>query len=145
MTDLLQLAAVAMGGGGATLFAQVAAGWWRARGVRYKVDRTVDADLETERGKLTLELLKAAREDAKAVREETASIHAVHLEEALDHIHALLNADGADERKAAERRARAFLRRMRPEVGDIRNRRQAVRSAQALAARDGLIPPATDD
>lgn len=138
--DVLQLVAVAMGGGGVTIVGQMAAGWWKSRGEKYRVDRTVDAELESERGKLMLDLLKAARDDATAVRQETASIHAVHLEEALDHLHALLNADCDIERKAAEKRAKAFLRRMRPEIGDIRNQRQKARSAHELAKRDGLVP-----
>lgn len=137
---MLQLAAAAMGGGGVTILGQVVAGWWKSRGDKYRVDREVDAELETERGKLMLDLIEAARADVTAVRKETASIHAAHLEEALDHIHALLNADGDVERQAAERRARAFLRRMRPEIGDIRNQRQAVRSAGELAKRDGILP-----
>jgi hypothetical protein len=134
MTDTLQLIAVAMGGGGATFLAQAAAGWWRTRGEKYKTD----AEITMNRDKLTLDLLKAARDEAAAVRKETVSVHAVHLEEALDHLHALLNANDGAERDAAERRARAFLRRMRPSIGDIRNHRQTMRSAQSLAERDGL-------
>lgn len=140
MTDIIQLAAVAMGGGGVTLAGQMVTGWWRSRGDRYKVDAEIDA----HRDNLTLELLKAARDEAAAARAETVSVHLVHLEEALDHIHALLNSDNDAERLAAEKRARAFLRRMRPEIGDIRNQRQAHRSAQALAKRDGLIDPGDD-
>lgn len=136
MSDVLQLAAVAFGGGGATVVAQGIAAWWKSRGAKYKVD----ADIEAHRDNLTLDLLKAARDEAKAARAETVSVHLVHLEEALDHIHALLHADGDAERKAAEKRAKAFLRRMRPEVGDIRNQRQKLRSAEELAKRDGLLP-----
>lgn len=136
MIDVAQLVVAAVGGGGTTVIAQGFAAWWRGRGDRYKVD----ADIEAHRDNLTLQLLKAARDEAAAARAETVSVHLVHLEEALDHIHSLLNAESDDERKAAERRARAFLRRMRPEIGDIRNQRQARRSAEELAKRDGIIP-----
>lgn len=137
MTNTLQLLAVALGGGGATVIAQAFAGWWKSRGERYAVDRQVEAEIDQHRDKLTLELLKAARDEAAAVRKETVSLHAVHLEEALDHLYALLNANTPEEKKAAEVRARAFLRRMRPTIGDIRNQRQAKRSADKLAERDG--------
>jgi len=129
MSDIVGLMLAAMTGGGSTIVVQMVAGWWRARGDKYKVDAEIDAS----RGQLTLELLKAARDEAAAVRKETVSIHAVHLEEALDHLHAVLNAEGDAERRAAERRARAFLRRMRPGIGDLRNNAQAAESARRLA------------
>ena len=135
MTDVLQMAVVAIGGGGATVVTQAVTGWWKSRGDRYAVDRKVDAEIDASRDQLTIQLLKAARDEAAAARAETVSLHLIHLEEALDHIYALLNSDNDIERGAAEKRARAFLRRMRPEIGDLRNQRQVARSAQVLEQR----------
>jgi hypothetical protein len=59
---------------------------------------------------------------------------AAHLQESLDHLHALLHADGQEEVRAARRRANAFLRRMRPEIGDLRNAAQVQESARRLGS-----------
>jgi hypothetical protein len=108
----------ASSGGGLTLLAQGASTWLKARGERHSADRTVDAQLEEHRDRLTFELLDAARTEVAAARHEAASLRPMvarlaHFEEALDHIHALLHADTVEEKNAAERRARAFLHRMR--------------------------------
>lgn len=140
VTALAQIAIAGLGGGGATIIAQALGGWWRSRGDRYAVDRKAEAQVDVSRDTLTIELLKQAREDIAAARAETVSVHLVHLEEALDHLHALLNSETDAERRTAEKRARAFLRRMRPEIGDLRNQRQVSRSARKLAERDGFVP-----
>ena len=109
---------VAGSGGGITLLAQSGTAWLKARGDRHRTDRDADVKLEEHRDKLTFDLLDAARVEVAAARDEAASLRPMvarlaHFEEALDHIHALLHAQMGEERKAAERRARAFLNRMR--------------------------------
>ncbi len=105
-------------GSGGVLIAQHGFGWLKARG------RT-NADVEKHRDGLTIDMLKAVREelaqmrlDLMAARDEADRLrswqsHLAHFEEALDHIHALMNAEGLEEKRAAERRAQAFLNRMR--------------------------------
>ncbi len=129
-----------VGGGGAALVAQHLFGWLKARG------RT-NADVDKHRDGLTIEMLKVAREEMAAVRVELAATkaeadglralqaHLAHFEEALDHIHALLNAEGPEETRAATRRARAFLNRMRrlsEARGAIINEVQRARSQRSL-------------
>lgn len=109
---------VAGSDGGMTLLAQSRTAWLKARGERHRTDQDADVKLEAHRDKLTFDLLDAARVEVTAAREEAACLRPMvarlaHLEEALDHIHALLHARMGEERKAAERRARAFLNRMR--------------------------------
>jgi ElaB/YqjD/DUF883 family membrane-anchored ribosome-binding protein len=63
------------------------------------------------------------REEVQQLRPMVGRL--AHLEEALDHVHALLNAESDEEVKAARRRARAFLRRLRPQPGDTINEMQS--------------------
>lgn len=105
-------------GSGGVLIAQHAFGWLKARS-------RANADVDKHRDGLTIQMLQIAREEVAGVRLELAAAkdeadelrglqsRLAHFEEALDHIHALLNAEGAEEERAAERRARAFLNRMR--------------------------------
>jgi hypothetical protein len=135
MTSLVEAAAIALGGGGTTIFAQAVGGWWSGRRDDQRAQREADVKLEEHRDSLTFDLLTAAREEMASLRAEAASlrplmVHAAHLEEALDHLYAILHADGDLERKAAERRAKAFLKRMRPEPGD---KRQAVQTEISAA------------
>lgn len=135
MTSLIEAAALAIGGGGTTIFAQAVSGWWTGRREDRRTQLDYDVKLEEHRDSLTFDLLTAAREEMASLRAEAASlrplmVHAAHLEEALDHLYALLHAEGDLERKAAERRAKAFLKRMRPEPGD---RRQAVQTEISAA------------
>lgn len=137
MSTVIDLAVAAVSGGGLTIASQSAIGWLKARSESRKAERDTDIRLEEHRDALTFDLLTAARTEMTALRNEVAdlrpiSVRVAHLEEALDHIHALLHADGEAERKAAERRAKAFLRRMRPEIGDLRNSAQAATSAQRV-------------
>lgn len=125
MTSLIEAAALVLGGGGTTVFAQAIGGWWNGRAADHRSQRDTEVKLEEHRDSLTFDLLKAAREEMAALRSEASSLrplmlHAAHLEEALDHLYALLHADGSTERLAAERRAKAFLRRMRPDQGDTK-------------------------
>jgi len=135
MTSLIEAAALVLGGGGGTVFAQAIGGWWSGRREDQRSQRDTDIKLEEHRDSLTFDLLIAAREEMASLRAEAASlrplmVHAAHLEEALDHLYALLHAEGDLERKAAERRAKAFLKRMRPEPGD---KRQAVQTEISAA------------
>lgn len=137
MSTVIDLAVAAVSGGGLTIASQSAIGWLKARSESRTAERDTDIRLEEHRDALTFDLLTAARTEMTALRNEVAdlrpiSVRVAHLEEALDHIHALLHADGEAERKAAERRAKAFLRRMRPEIGDLRNSAQAATSAQRV-------------
>jgi len=127
-------------GGGATLIGQYVTSWLKSRSDIRRVDRDADAKIESQRDKLTMDLLEQARLEMASLRAEVADLRPLqarvaHLEEALDHVHALLHADGPDEMRAAHRRARAFLKRMRPEVGDLRNMAQAADSARELVKR----------
>jgi hypothetical protein len=147
MTTLIEAAALMAGGSGGTMFSQAIGGWWRDRREAKRDDRSADTRQEEHRDSLTFQLLTAAREEMTTLRSELTSIRAeaaqlrpllvvgAHLEEALDHLHALLHAEGELELRAAERRARAFLKRMRPSIGDLRNMKQASDSAQRLAGQ----------
>lgn len=137
MTSAVELAVAVASGGTGTLLLQSVSTWWKARAEVRRSDRDSDARIEEHRDQLTFDVLTAAREEMTALRGELAelrplSARVAHLEEALDHIHALLHADGSIELRAAERRAKAFLRRMRPEIGDLRNTAQAAVSAKNL-------------
>lgn len=143
MTDFLGIAVAAATGGGGTLLLQSAGNWLRVRSDDRRGNREVDAKLEAHRDQLTFDLLNAARDEMSALRSEvselrTVSARVAHLEEALDHIHALLHAQGDAEKHAAERRAKAYLRRMRPEIGDLRNTIQAVESAKNVFGKGDL-------
>lgn len=137
MAAIVELAVAAITGGGGTLVGQAALGWLKSRADVRRTDRDADARLEEHRDHLTFDLLNAAREEMTALRGELGELRPIsarvaHLEEALDHIYALLHAEGEIERRAAERRAKAFLRRMRPEIGDLRNSAQRATSAQRV-------------
>lgn len=139
MTGMLDLTVAALTGGGGTLAFQTFAGWMKARGEQRRGDREVDAKLEEHRDQLTFDLLSAARQEMAALRSEVSELRLIsarvaHLEEALDHIHAMLHAESDAEKLAAEKRARAYLRRMRPDIGDLRNSAQKVASAKAVIA-----------
>lgn len=131
-----------LGGSGAAVVGQHLLAWFKSRGDVHRVDRDADIKLDGQRDKLTMDLLEQARLDMAVLRTEVAELRPLqarvaHLEEALDHVYALLNADGPDEKRAADRRARAFLKRMRPEVGDLRNMAQVADSAREMARRIG--------
>ncbi|KTT68814.1 hypothetical protein [Sphingomonas sanguinis] len=140
MTSLLDNGLLVLTGGGFTLVGQHMLAWMKSRGDMHRVDRDADLKLDSQRDKLTMDLLAQARLEMASLRAEVADLRPLqlrvaHLEEALDHVYALLHADGPEEERAAHRRARAFLKRMRPEVGDLRNIAQAADSARALVRR----------
>lgn len=82
-------------------------------------DREADRKLDEQRNSLTFDLLSAARREVQELIEEIKrlrplEIHAIHLQEALLHIEALLRAvDNIGMLEEAERDARAFLNRIR--------------------------------
>lgn len=143
METALTLAAGGGATGAATFFLQ----WRKDRGAEKTADRTADTQIDEHRDGLTLDLLRAAREEMGELRKEmgdqrSLAAKAAHIDEALDHIHALLHADGEIEFKAASRRAAAFLRRMRPDPvelrGEERNSVQRALSAAALKRDAGI-------
>jgi hypothetical protein len=140
LTGLVEIAVAAGAGGGGTLLLQTLNAWFRTRTEDRRSKLELGAKLDEHRDQLTFDLLTAAREEMKELRAEVSelrpiSLRVAHLEEALDHIHALLHAEGDAEKRAAERRAKAYLRRMRPEIGDLRNSAQAASSAKAVLKR----------
>jgi len=115
---------------------------------------STDARLEEHRDGLTFQLLDAARIELLLMRTEVEKLrpmetHLYHLQQALEHIEALLNAD-PDSRAVAERNARAFLNRMRrleDAKGTIANEIQRQRAAEKLGIDPDdtvHIPPSVD-
>jgi uncharacterized membrane-anchored protein YhcB (DUF1043 family) len=79
-------------------------------------------DLEKHWTKTTVELIDALRKELEQSRLELSKHVAstrelqtllAHFDEALDHIHALISSDSDAEKAASQRRAQAFLKRMR--------------------------------
>jgi thioredoxin-like negative regulator of GroEL len=135
---VVENALLVLGGGGATVVAQWGLAWLKGRSEIHRANRDTDAKLEEHRDSLTFDLLSAAREEIAQWRAQAAQlgpmmVHAAHLEEALDHLHALLHSESDLERQAAEKRAAAFLRRMRPQIGDLRQAEQRKQSFETLS------------
>jgi hypothetical protein len=138
MIDTLTTTATLATGSGLTWLGNAAVRWLRDR-------HTGEARIAQHRDGLTFDLLRAAREEMSALRAEVTDLRgltakAAHIEEALDHIHALLHAEGEAELRAAARRATAFLKRMRPDPA----------APDSAASRDdahtdiGAAPPPRD-
>jgi hypothetical protein len=111
--DVIAACATFLSGSGALWLGNAVVRWLRDR-------RAGEARIAQHRDGLTFDLLRAAREEMSALRAEVTDLRgltakAAHIEEALDHIHALLHAEGEAELRAAARRATAFLKRMRPD------------------------------
>jgi len=145
MAQPLEIIIAAIGGGGGTFALQTLTGWWKARSDNRRSDRDADVKLEQHRDQLTFDLLTAARVEMSELRTELATLRPLSgrialLEEALDHLHALLHAGGEAERQAAERRARAFLRRMRPEPDERRQAAPPIHTEHEMRARHGVAP-----
>lgn len=105
--------------GGGTL-ASIVAAWLTSRSTNHSTNRSVDADLAKHWTKTMGELVDALRDELHEARQKVVDYlelkeKLAHLEEALDHIYAMLNAEGDVEVGAAQKRAQAFLRRMRPD------------------------------
>jgi hypothetical protein len=129
----LETAATAIAGGGLTWLGNGLFQWFKSRGDR-------DVQLEEHRDGLTFDLLKAAREDIATLRLQVAdygelTVKAAHIEEALDHIYALLHAEGDAEANAARRRATAFLKRMRPDPAEQRGEERNAVQREISAAQ----------
>jgi hypothetical protein len=101
------------------------AGWFgkaymetlRLKAAERKAQIEQGANLEKHRDDLTFQLLDAARQELTLMRTEIEKLrpmesHLYHLQQALEHIDALLHSD-PDARAVAERNAQAFLSRMR--------------------------------
>lgn len=161
---MLQLAAVALEMSGLT-FADLwpyltaiggaAATWgWQAylhRDARQERRQAQAAEVDKHRDDLTLQLLRAAkdevaeaRQETKEAREEINALRAIeehfyHFEQALNHLEAVLTAVDAAARDVAERNATAFLARMRrlqQAKGNIQQEVQVIESANRLNERD---------
>jgi hypothetical protein len=136
-------------GGGATWLGNGLLTWFRDRDGRHATDLGHEVKLEEHRDKLTFDLLSAARVEVASARDEVAALRPTvarlamreaHLDEALDQIDGLLNSDTAEEMKAARRRARAFVNRMRRLAdanGTIRNEAQVAISSASVEERKG--------
>ena len=127
---ILETALTLAAGGGATGLGTFLVQWQRDRHAEKVTERTADSQIEGQRDGLTLDLLRAAREEMGELRKEmgdqrSLAAKAAHIDEALDHIHALLHADGDVEFAAARRRATAFLRRMRPDPVEVKAEERA--------------------
>jgi hypothetical protein len=90
-----------------------------------RIELEHSSKVETSRDDLTIELLSNARSEVVVARSEMEGLrtevhslraieqHFYHFEQSLEHLEAVLAARSSNERKAAERNARAFLTRMR--------------------------------
>lgn len=131
-------------------FGNAVAQWLRSRDSRHSVDRNADAKLEEHRDALTFQLLEAARIELTTLRTELQRLrpmesHILHFEQALNYIEALIFGDG--DRKAVERNARAFLKRMRrlqEATGTLANEAQRIDSAVELTEREARARPMDD-
>ncbi len=136
MTDWLPIAIACIGSGG---LSAVATAWLTSGASRHGTDRTVDADLQKHWTDTTIGLVEALQGELHTARGELATYRQTearlaHFEEALDHIHALLAAlksVNEQELVAAERRASAFLRRMRGDDAKGEERQAVQRSVSA--------------
>lgn len=113
-----------LGGGGVTL---VAVQWLKGR-----------VELEKHWTGTTLELVDALHKELRGAKDELAAlrpmaIRLAHFEEALDHIHDLLASETTQEKASAERRARAFLNRMRSDERRGQRRQEAQSEASTKA------------
>ncbi|MEV4934427.1 hypothetical protein [Sphingobium sp. LSP13-1-1.1] len=135
MSEVLTIALPAALGVVGTLGVQ----WLQGRSQRHQVDIDAEVKLDAQRDGLTFQLLETARSEMSQLMAEVRELRpltktGVYLEEALDHLHALLHAEGDEELRAAHRRAAAFLRRMRGQdsKGEKRNAVQTAISAQRI-------------
>jgi HPt (histidine-containing phosphotransfer) domain-containing protein len=124
MNEWLQLLLAGSAGSAGTVIVQML----RSRSARFSTERSIDARLQEHWTDTTLKLVEALQAELHSSREQLAEqrlgqARLAHFEEALDHIHALLAAlksVNEQELLAAERRASAFLRRMRPDPVELK-------------------------
>lgn len=116
--------------------------WLEARKASAAIRRAeleATATIQGQRDGLTFELLDAARSELGQMRQEVEKLrpmesHLYHLQQALEHLELILNAD-PESRAHIERQARAFLNRMRrleEAKGTIANEVQRVDSTFAV-------------
>ena len=145
----LDLLSLIPAGAMAGLFGWVGNAWLqksKAKGDTRTAEINADAALERHRDGLTFQLLDAARVELAEMKREVNVLrpleaHLFHLQQALEHIEALLSSDPG-ERAVAERNARAFLARMRgfeAAKGQVLNEAQRLRSAQHLGLSPGDV------
>lgn len=108
---------------------------------------------EEARHNLTIDLLRAARTEAANLETKLAQTdfderYTLHMDEALRHIEAMINAKTDGERDMSIKLARSFLTRMqrlRDATGTMANERQRRESAVYLADQRELAQPGEDD
>jgi hypothetical protein len=160
--DISSTIAVAVSSGGVTWFATFAREYMKTRAERLTKADDREIKIDQHRDQLMLELLAAARsENAQvnialvAARQESdilrqAQNRSAHFDQCLEHLEILLKArqgGNAEEIKAAERMAQAFVTRMRrlaAAQGTMANEVQVAISTEALRdVVDPTTPPAT--
>lgn len=152
--DFLGVAPFAVVTAGVTWFVGLHS--YRDKKRREKLDH--DDRLEIHRDDLTFELIQHARGEMSAtfaemknLREEVKTLRALeqhffHFQQSLDHLDAVLFATSVEARKAAERSAKAFLKRMRrlnEASGTARNEAQITDSFVRITD-DGIEPMESD-
>lgn len=160
MADLSTILPAAGVGGLFTWLGNIALHRWTARDKRQLTTTKAQVELELHRDQLTFEILETAQREAKVLREEITAARAeaaisrslqnrlAHFTEALDHIAALLSSGSPEEQKANERRATAFLNRMRrlaDAEGTLRNEQQLNDSARALDDLGSAVLPVREE
>ena len=148
MVDLATLIPTAMAGGGLTWAGTAIVQWMKNRGEESSARLTTEADLAKHQDSLTFQLLAAARTDLASLRARVEFLqpmeeHLYHLQQALEHIEALLGADEGS-RVLIERGARAFLNRMRRQAdaaGTLANEAQRLASEISLSTDGDKVPP----
>ena len=156
MVDLATVVPAAGFGSIITFLGNAALQRWTARDKVREVSTKAAVTLEKQRDDLMFKVLETAQNEAKVLRDEITMARAeaaisrhlqdrlAHFTEALDHIAALLSAGTVEEKKASDKRATAFLNRMRrlAEVeGALRNEAQITASERALNDTGAALAP----
>lgn len=145
MVDLATIVPAGIAVFGSGWAGQALLAWLKGRGGATGARLAAEADLEKHRDRLTFEVVALARNEIAALKQEIEKLrpmeaHLYHLEQALEHLDALIGATG-DDRPQIERAARAFVNRMRRAAaarGTIANETQRLASGVSLAERAGL-------
>lgn len=127
-------------------FGKAGIAWISGRGATQKAKIDGDVLMKKHTDDLMFQMLSAAQGQVAALNARVNELQPLvaevaHLSEALDHIAALLASDTSEEKRAAERRAQAFLNRMR-RLGDARG--ALLNEAQIKASADRLPPDMTE-
>lgn len=146
MAELGKLGGALVASGALGWVGNAAVEWWKNRGVATEARTAAEVDLEQHRDGLTFQLLAASRSEIAALTAQVDRLRPMEaslydLQQAMEHIEALLNTPAAD-RASVERNARAFLNRMRRNAearGTISNEVQRQTSSARLLTDD--LPP----